>query len=51
VAVEKLDLSKLIEKTLRQEAPQTTFLIFQTFCIPQNLAVWEETGFFNTHAC
>jgi hypothetical protein len=48
-AVEKLNLSKLVEKTLRQDALRTTFLVFQAFCIHQILAVWEKMDFFNSH--
>ena len=34
VAVEKLDLSKLVENTLRQEALQATFSIFLDIFYP-----------------
>ena len=46
MAVEKLLPPKFAKIKLRQDALQTTFLIFETFCIPQILAVWEETGVF-----
>ena len=46
VAVEKLLRPKFAKIKLRYDALQTTFLIFETFCIPQVLAVWEETGVF-----
>jgi hypothetical protein len=46
VAVEKLDLSKLIEKTLRQEALQTTFLIFLDIFYPLNCRCFERNGVF-----
>ena len=46
VAVEKLLRPKFAKIKLRYDALQTTFLIFETFCIPQILAVWEETGVF-----
>jgi len=46
VAVEKLLRPKFPKIKLRYDALQTTFLIFKTFCIPQILAVWEETGVF-----
>jgi hypothetical protein len=46
VAVEKLLGAKLTKTKLRQDALQTAFLIFQTFGIPQILAVWEEPGLF-----
>jgi hypothetical protein len=46
VAVEKLDLSKLAEKTLRQEALQTTFLIFLDIFYPPNFCDFEENSDF-----
>jgi len=46
VAVEKLFRAKSAKINLRQDALQTTFLIFKTFCIPQILAVWKQTGVF-----
>jgi hypothetical protein len=46
VGVEKLDLSKLAEKTLRQEAPQTTFLIFLDIFYPPNFRCLEKNGVF-----
>jgi hypothetical protein len=46
VAVEKLDLSKLAEKTLRQEALQTTFLVFLDIFYPPNFRCFEENGVF-----
>jgi hypothetical protein len=46
VAVEKLLPVKFAKIKLRQDALETTFLIFWTLCIPQILAVWEETGLF-----
>jgi hypothetical protein len=51
VAVEKLPHQKMAEKTLRQEALQTTFLIFWTFWMPKVLAVLTKIEFFNSHAC
>jgi hypothetical protein len=46
VAVEKLLCPKFTKIKLRQDALQTTFLIFETFCIPPISAVWEETRLF-----
>jgi hypothetical protein len=48
VAVEKLNLSKLVEKTLRWDALQTTFLVFQTFCNPPNFGGLGEKWTFST---
>jgi len=50
VAVEKLDLSKLVRKTLRQDALQTTFSFSWTFSIPQILGLLREEESFNSHA-
>ena len=44
MAVEKLDLSKLVEKTLRQEAVQTTFLVFLDIFYPPNFRCFAENG-------
>ena len=44
--VEKLLPPKFVKIKLRQDALRTTFLILETFCIHQILAVWEETGVF-----
>jgi hypothetical protein len=41
VGVEKLLRPKVAKIKLRQDALQTTFLIFKTFCIPQISVVWE----------
>jgi hypothetical protein len=49
VGVEKLDLSKLVEKSLRQDAPQTNFSVFKTFCVPQFWLFGRKLDFFNTH--
>jgi len=46
VAVEKLDLSKLVEETLRYEALQTTFLIFLDIFYPPNCCCFEKNGVF-----
>jgi hypothetical protein len=46
VGVEKLNLSKLAEKTLRQEALQTTFLIFLDIFYPPNFRCFEKNGVF-----
>jgi hypothetical protein len=46
VGVEKLDLSKLAEQTLRQEALQTTFLVFLDIFYPPNFGCFEENGLF-----
>jgi hypothetical protein len=46
VGVEKLLRAKIAKTKSRQDALQKTFLVFQTFSIPQILAVWEETGLF-----
>jgi hypothetical protein len=46
VAVEKLDLSKPVEKTLRQEALQTTFLIFLDIFYPQIFCRFEKNEVF-----
>ena len=46
LAVEKLTHQKRAGKTLRSEALHTTFLFFETFGIPQFLAIWEGTGLF-----
>jgi hypothetical protein len=46
VAVEKLDLSKLVEETLRYEALQTTFLIFLDIFYPSNCCCFEKNGVF-----
>jgi hypothetical protein len=45
-AVEKLFRSKFAKIKLRQDALQTAFLIFWTFCIPQILAVSEANRVF-----
>ena len=44
--VEKLDLSKLVEKTLREEALQTTFLFFLDIFYPPNFRCFAENGVF-----
>jgi hypothetical protein len=46
VAVEKLDLSKLLEKTLRWEALQTTFLVFLDIFYLPNCRCFEKNGVF-----
>ena len=46
MGVEKLDLSKLAEQTLRQEALQTTFLVFLDIFYPPNFGCFEENGLF-----
>jgi hypothetical protein len=46
VAFEKPNLSKLVEKNFALGCPTNDFLVFQTFCIHQILAVWEKTGLF-----
>jgi hypothetical protein len=46
VGVEKLDLSKLAEKTLRQEALQTTFSIFLDIFYPPNFRCFQKNGVF-----
>jgi hypothetical protein len=49
LAVEKLDLSKLVEKTLRYESLQTTFWVFLDILYPQISAVLTKMEFFNSH--
>jgi hypothetical protein len=46
VGVEKLDLSKLVEKTLRWEALQTTFSIFLDILYPPNFRRLAKNGVF-----
>ena len=46
MAVKKLLRAKIAKTKLRQDALETTFLVFQTFCIYQILAVWGQTRLF-----
>jgi hypothetical protein len=46
VAVEKLNLSKLAEKTLRQEALQTTIFVLVDIFYPPNSGCFDKTGVF-----
>jgi hypothetical protein len=46
VAVEKLLPMKFAKIKLRQDALQTTILIFYTFSIPEIPIVWEGIGLF-----
>jgi hypothetical protein len=46
VAVEKLFFGKMLKKTLRYDALQTTISIFWTFPIPRFWCVSHETGLF-----
>ena len=51
LGVEKLELSRLVEKALRLETLQTTFLVFlDTFYPPQISVVLGKMEFFNRHA-
>jgi hypothetical protein len=47
VGVEKLDLSKLVEKSLRQDALQTTFSVLRHFVSP-NFGCLEGNWTFST---
>jgi hypothetical protein len=49
VAVEKLLPWKMLEKTLRYDAPQTTFSILLYIFYPQFFAFLEKMEFFNSH--
>jgi hypothetical protein len=44
-------LSRLVEKTLRLETLQTTFLVFLDIFYPQISVVLVKMEFFNRHAC
>ena len=46
MGVEKLTHQKIGKNTLRQEAPQTTFLIFLDIFYPPNFGRFEENGVF-----
>jgi hypothetical protein len=46
VAVEKLFLWKMPEKTLRQDALQTTFLVFLDIFYPPNFGCFGKNGVF-----